>query len=420
MTSGIFCFMLLMKRLLLLSFLLFVVHANAFSQLHYITGTVKDESGKPLSGVEVFLSGTSRLTLTDDDGTFNISRLSAGNYELVAKLLGRETYHASFTLTKSSKFNITLLLNARRLREVVIQSEKPAIVRKAEYAMFQRAFLGQTPNSSHCKILNPEVLNIYTDPETKALHVDSGGEFLEISNAALGYHIRYLLEEFIIDTRKGYSYYVGQIHFQDMDGSPNKAKDWQAARRIAYAGSPQHLLKAIYDNQVAEEGFQMRSLTKVPNKESISESMYMEKRRRLDSLLAAKALSRNQYNDSIGTLGARVHLAAYKQILSDQTISASSVVGRMDGPNKELNLTGELYIQYKKERTAWNYNLPHQLRSLKKSDREGQISLISVREAAPMVDALGNLTNPLSLLYTGYLGWERVADMLPKDYMYKP
>jgi hypothetical protein len=130
-------------------------------------------------------------------------------------LLGRETYTANFTLSKSSRFNITLKLKSRDLAEVVINSGGYS---NADFNIFVRTFVGVTPNAAHCKILNPKILNIYRDPETKTLHVNSGGDFLIIANQALGYNVKYLLEEFELDDQQSFSMYIGQAVFTEMAG----------------------------------------------------------------------------------------------------------------------------------------------------------------------------------------------------------
>jgi protocatechuate 3,4-dioxygenase beta subunit len=51
-----------------------------------LSGTVTDESGGVLPGVEITITdtdrGTSRRTVTDDEGRYRVSELVPGNYEL--------------------------------------------------------------------------------------------------------------------------------------------------------------------------------------------------------------------------------------------------------------------------------------------------------------------------------------------------
>ena len=406
-----------MKILLLLSFLLLTIHDSALSQLHYIAGTVKDELGKPLSGVEVFLSGTSRLAVTDDEGSFNIARLSTGNYELVAKLLGRETYTANFTLSKPSSLNIILKLKSRDLAEVVIRAERYSDV---DYKTFIRTFLGVTPNAAQCKILNPKILNIYRDPETKALHVNSGGEFLIISNPALGYTVNYLLDEFILDHRQQFSMYVGQVLFSEMKGSASSISKWNKERNTAYLGSPQHLLNSIYHGNLKPQGFLVRKLLLTPNKESMTEKEYAIKQDLYKQLLVSKTITKAQHSDSSRMILKRARLPALTLGVGADTLEANAIIADHSGSNKQLNLSEPLHILYLREEPSERYHTVRQIEGTKKTDSQYQTSTVASRQGfLPISDSSGNLLNPLSVIFDGYMGWERVAEMLPKDFNYK-
>ena len=405
-----------MLKPLLIIFLFVCAQSNAFSQLHYITGTVKDESGKVLPGVEVFLNGTGKVALTNEEGIFNILRLISGNYELVAKLLGRETYRSTFTLSKSSRFNIVLQLKNHQLAEVVIKADQYL---KSDYMMFQRVFIGETPNAVKCKIVNPEILNIYKDPETKNLHVNSGGKFLQISNPALGYHVKYLLEDFVYDKNKGYSYYVGQTLFKEMAGTVPKIANWNKARVKAYLGSPQHLLKSIYHNNVEEQGFVIRKLLVKTNNEIPTEKEFVKKRDLLDKQLSSKSISKQQYKDSIDYWISKFHLPRYTQTVQNDTLKSASLTGKDDGINKQLAFTDQLHIMYLNEKPDIHYRSGAHKIGLKKSDYKYQMSTIAIREYVPLIDAHGNLANPLSLLYNEYMGRESVGYMLPKHFVYQ-
>ena len=60
-----------------------------------ILGTVSDETGGVLPGVEVTLTnndtGVSRSVVTGDEGTYRAPNLTLGNYEVQASLAGFQT-----------------------------------------------------------------------------------------------------------------------------------------------------------------------------------------------------------------------------------------------------------------------------------------------------------------------------------------
>ena len=59
--------------------------------LGIIKGRVTTADGKPAATVSVRLKGTKKGTLTEDDGSFVIHRVPAGNYELEISQIGYET-----------------------------------------------------------------------------------------------------------------------------------------------------------------------------------------------------------------------------------------------------------------------------------------------------------------------------------------
>ena len=409
------CLTIPMRKLLLFAFLSFIIHANAFSQLHYIAGTVQDEAGKPLSGVEVFLAGTTRIAVSDEEGNFNISRLATGNYELAAKLLGRETYTATFTLTKSSRFNITLTLKNRQLDEVVI---RPNSYSNADYNLFARTLLGTTPNAAKCKILNPKILNIFRDPETRILHVNSGGEFLLIDNEALGYNVKYLLDEFVLDSDQSLSMYVGQAVFTEMQGSESKKATWRKARAKAYLGSPQHLLRSVYHDNLIDQKFIVRKLSVTPDEQSITEKEYVRKQEHFANLLAAKTITRSQHSDSSNMILRRVRMPESKLSVGKDTLEGNSLISGRYDTNKQLDLSAPLHILYLGEKPAIGYHHDRFIEGTEKDDYRHQMSTISSRKGfVPYIDAYGNILSPLSVIFNGYMGWERMAEMLPREFL---
>jgi len=91
--------------------------ANALAQKKPVTGTVNDsESGDPLPGVSVVLSGTSTGTITDSDGKFTIDA-STGDI-LVFSFVG----YAKTEMTVGSETNLKIALKTdiSQLEEVVV------------------------------------------------------------------------------------------------------------------------------------------------------------------------------------------------------------------------------------------------------------------------------------------------------------
>jgi len=93
-----------------------------------IKGLVKEaETGKGLAEVNVVLSGTGRGANTAADGSFAITRLKPGEYELVVSLLGYATVRQRVVVTAGSETTLTLDLQQKPLdlSEILVQAERP-------------------------------------------------------------------------------------------------------------------------------------------------------------------------------------------------------------------------------------------------------------------------------------------------------
>ena len=84
-----------MKRLLI--FLIILIANNSYCQNPYTsTGNIRGfiyekESGEPIIFCNVFLKGTNIGSATDINGMYNIAKVQAGNYTIVATYIGYDT-----------------------------------------------------------------------------------------------------------------------------------------------------------------------------------------------------------------------------------------------------------------------------------------------------------------------------------------
>jgi len=113
------------KHLFLLSALLF--SATIFAQTGNIRGFVYEkESGEPVIFCSVFLEGTTIGAATDINGMYNISKVNAGEYTLVATYIGYDTTEVNITL-KSGQIlskNLEIGESSVKLNEVKISAER--------------------------------------------------------------------------------------------------------------------------------------------------------------------------------------------------------------------------------------------------------------------------------------------------------
>src|SRR2546428_8638804 len=90
-----------------------------------ILGTVSDPSGSPLPGVSITArnqeTGQTRMVLTDSSGTYRVSALSLGPYEVKAELEGfQSTLRKGIVLTVGREAVVNFKLSLARMSETVV------------------------------------------------------------------------------------------------------------------------------------------------------------------------------------------------------------------------------------------------------------------------------------------------------------
>lgn len=107
-------------------FLFYFSVLSAFSQVKTkINGKVVDEAGAPMFGVSVYLNNNSG-SITEEDGTYEITNIVPGSYNLTASFLGYKTQTKFNIIIKSkgnSAFNFTLKPAVEELEEIIITRE---------------------------------------------------------------------------------------------------------------------------------------------------------------------------------------------------------------------------------------------------------------------------------------------------------
>ncbi len=106
------------------TFLLLTLISYQLSAQYQITGTVKDEVGEPLIGATVHIMGTAKGAISDSDGTYSISDLSAGQYFLEFTYTGFELQQKQVDLNQSQQVDIQLVTASITLGEVIVSANK--------------------------------------------------------------------------------------------------------------------------------------------------------------------------------------------------------------------------------------------------------------------------------------------------------
>lgn len=404
-----------MKSLLTL-FLLIIGNICLAQQNYMLSGTVKDKHGEALPGAGVYVSGYKIATVSNNKGDFAL-RLKPGNYDILVQLIGYKALNKNIIISdKSIKIDLVLEESITQLNEVTI---KPDPNRAHYLAMFSDFFIGTTPNAEQCKMINPNVLLIDYDNEESKLTVKTN-QFLIIENQALGYRIKYLVNNFEYSSRTKIIYYEGFPYYEDLKGSTRKKKIWAKKRLTAYLGSPQHFFTSLYNGKATEEGFIINKLITQPNRDKPSDSTIRANIKRLTKVqegLLRKTINLN-HGDSLSYWIRKKNLPDGISILSRSPVAQDTLVHIHNQNIKSINFSDKLYIIYTKEkedplfanRIGLSINRPLDM-------PDYQISTITLQIAPVYFYENGGIYNPRAMLYAGYWGWEKIADSVPMDYL---
>jgi len=362
-----------------------------------------NKNGVPAASV--FLSNTSVGNTSTTDGSFTLTNVKNGQYDLVVSCVGYETYHHTLTVNSADiKLDaIELIPKITALSEVVIKydperdkydlniNRKNNPERDAAIRRFKLEFFGYNSNGLDCKLLNPEILDLYLNRANGNLSVSSP-DFLQIENPALGYRIKYLLSGFLYSPLNHSVYYTGSFIFEPMSGSESQQRKWTKNRIAAYRGSDMHFLRACIANNVTEEGFTVRKLARK-----------MTPGRPEDGYVKAKLAFFNEHSDytkgfqdSLDYWTAIARKPAYTQKLEDKPLESKD------------------YIMLTQEKGIYAFGYADCLQiNYRKSEAK---TVITFKQPYSYFDSNGVIVNPLSNVMEGNWAIHRIGDLLPVDY----
>jgi hypothetical protein len=231
---------------------------------------------KPISNVNVFLSNATIGDKTAMDGSFKLTNVSPGKYDLVVSIVGFKTYSTSLTVdSKDIKLpDILISPKINEIHEVTIVSLSDS-KRALYYSWFLPAFLGTSSLAKNCTIENPEIIDYTYDKETDQLNA-STSDFLVIKNNALGYTVKYLLSDFLITRPTFFSHkisYHGFVLFEEMKGTHAEERQWKRARAAVYENSMMHFLRSLLNGGPEREGFTVQLVSKYKNPDRPADSI---------------------------------------------------------------------------------------------------------------------------------------------------
>ncbi|MEJ5995898.1 carboxypeptidase-like regulatory domain-containing protein [Pedobacter sp. Du54] len=251
-----------------LMLILFFIVNQTLAQVVVSGKAIDSKTKEPLNGMNVYVNNTSIGTVTDSLGKFRLVVPGNGKIELVISHLVYEKKLIVVLPEKSENMLIEMNFQHNMLNQVVIKGKKPSKLSLANWTeLFAVNLIGKYPGiSARCRITNPEVLFFDYNKLSKQLQVFARRPLL-IENTALGYLIRVELDEFIYSFETEEVVFQYSLFFENLTFPKSRMQQVEKTRKLLYAGSSMHFMRALYSNTLDDQGFGIYKFTSVQNLE---------------------------------------------------------------------------------------------------------------------------------------------------------
>lgn len=341
----------------------------------FIINILDASTSTPVSQVHIFRNDSILIGTSTIKGTFRLSSQYNHEIKLAFSHVSYESVKQTINPATQKQHVLWMIPKIEKLKGVTISINRDKRWKKL-FNKFKTDFLGTSSNADQCKILNPWVVEFLKTSQGIKLK-GSSEDTLEIENYALGYKLLFLLNQF--DLANDDVYYKGQCWFSSLTAKNKKQnKRWVRNRRRAYKGSFQHFLAALANNQINQEGFDIMVSKYPPYK---SNGFYFT--------VPLKQLLRpgKKPNEFLLISPYYIKIVYYNEL-------------------EEFN-----YLRWYKRSNPW---LTGQLKP------HAQFSWLWLGSGAIAFDNKGRILNDADkVIRYGYWAWERVAEMLPNNYLSK-
>ncbi len=223
----------------LTSSLLFLMSATSIAQ---VSGIITDnKTGKPLTGVEVFINKTAIATLSDETGQFRLDNVLTGFHEIILYKSDYSIYRSSMKIQTGRSYNLKLSLTASKKKKTtrLTEEEKASLKSKVTRAKAVNELV---------TIINEKGMEISVAESQRTLASKSP---LTIQNDATGYLLKYYAMGLPLSEISHAPLKYEFLPPQDMQQNIG----WEKNRKNYFQGSQRHWLMAVVANQIKEEGY---------------------------------------------------------------------------------------------------------------------------------------------------------------------
>ena len=336
-------------------------------------------SSAPISDVHIFVSRSEIGTTSTSAGKYLLS-LPIGAHRIVVSRVGFQTQVHDVMIRESRVYSLNFELDEDLLEMegLTIFAERD---RKWDNQLhrFKEAFLGLTENADSTFIVNAEVLNFTEENGRFTARADLP---LHLINRALGYEIEHHLHHFMIQGDE--TWQDGESAFRPLKPtSEQESAYWEGNRMKAYLGSSGHFFQSVVNNTSRQEGFQAYL---------VGDPIDVGNARQSSQNFAAP-MQQPEFAVNPHTL-----------LNAGQTTNEYS-----------LGFSKFMLIVYTRERESEQYAKWQKVYHSGEA-RDLQYSWVTLRDGAATLDSQGNVLDPYAFSFFGYMSFERLADLMPKEY----
>jgi len=336
-----------------------------------VRGRVLDaETNAPLSDTHAFIVQSMNGTVTDSTGQFRLDEVSPGAKRLYVSRVGYANKSLRFHPTPGRTDIFTVRLEPKVLKTppVTVSADRD----KEWYERldhFKELFIGASGHAEKCTLVNPNVLRF--EEKWWGKFKAWAEKPVIIENRALGYRLTYFLKEF--EESGPVVRWDGEPLFEPLTPTDSsQAVRWRRNRQEAYRGSLRHFLRALIDDRLKEEQFELYRLPRASAFRHTS---------RADRMPTSRDRILEPGPDSTHLLD------AYDRL---------EVVYRGEPEN-------EMYLEWADIR--------------RRAPRDYQASQIELNEHPIHVDPSGEIVEPYgATLYRYFAFTVRMAELLPREY----
>ncbi|MFY7840382.1 MAG: carboxypeptidase-like regulatory domain-containing protein [Lacibacter sp.] len=357
------------------------------AQSFFIRGTVVDgDTGQPLANASVFINNSTSGTVTNAGGEFQLGPFAPGEYEVVASFVGyHNILYVANLHTASLKIKFEMGRKEQQMRELLIL---PSETRMRYLEIFKRTLLGQTNAAARAKIKNLKDVQ-FTAGKSSNEVIAYCDTTLVVDNPELGYVVNFDLVDFYFNRSTGESRFYGYTRFIDKDTDGETKRRWTRRRRQAYEGSSMHFFRSLVNRNLKQDGFSMQNVYRKEMKREPGATITIQSSG-ITSMDMAVPVTEDSILHLYSDSGYRIY---------------------------QLKIADWLRVLYSKNTALKNEMTKNRIIAGQLRD----ITVSGVRPVKPpvpiLVDYRGRLLTAMSFYYDGMWMYERLANMLPEDYV---